>query len=164
MKRPPKISIAVLASWHGDAFCVTNSFLWGIHKSPVDSPHNGTVVRALMFSFMLACWNNYFELSLRFQTTTLLWHHFKACLFFIVNVLICYFVPVLNSWQCIPHHQVKKTIPRCSKCNTEGSKPIYCFIIGCSFPPCYNTQRNTRVTSHERHDGSIDHSTFCSKS
>ena len=47
----------MMTSSNGNLFRVTDPFLWGIHRWPVNSPHNGQLRGALMFSLICA-WTN----------------------------------------------------------------------------------------------------------
>ena len=53
--------ICMMTSSNGKNFLRYWSFVWKIHRSPVNSPHKGQWRRALMFSFICAwinCWPN----------------------------------------------------------------------------------------------------------
>ena len=48
-----------MKSSNGNLFRVTGLFVWGIHRSPVNSPHEGRWRGALMFFFFFICaWTN----------------------------------------------------------------------------------------------------------
>ena len=84
---------SMMTSSNGDIFCVTGywPFVYGIHRSPMNSPHKGHWRGALMFSFICAWingWVNYGEASdlrrhrAHYDVTvmsTLKWHPWRNC-------------------------------------------------------------------------------------
>ena len=57
-------------------------FVWGIHRSPVDSPHKGQWCRALMFSLIYAwtnSWGNNWDRCFQMPSCSL-WHQCNAVL------------------------------------------------------------------------------------
>ena len=53
------LNIVMMTSSNGNFFRVTGPLWWGIHRSPVNSPHEGQWRRALMFSLICAWINDW---------------------------------------------------------------------------------------------------------